>query len=117
MFPTWAPSLKVQRPGSGAYCLLSTGYLLVSSGRLVEQMRLLVACDAAEQKRFVEELREPVDDGVARLVGHARAELRLAFEECGQAFEERAAARQDEPAVVEVGGDLGLQLRERAVDD
>src|ERR1044072_9641389 len=86
-------------------------------GRLVEQVRLLVARDAAQQQWLVEELGETVDDGVAWVCGHARREFRLAAEKVGHAFEERAAAGQDEPAVVEVGGDFGLQLAERAVDD
>src|ERR1044072_854022 len=115
MFPIRPFNFKVS--GSEAYCLLSTVYcLLKGPGRLVEEVRLLVARDAAQQERLVEELGEAVDDGVARVFGHARREVRLTLEEVGQAVEERAAARQDEPAVVEVGGDFGLQLAERAVD-
>src|SRR5919198_5306446 len=119
----WAEGREQQAVWSSASrgCLLLCGLLPSMFSRLerarVEQVRLVVARDAAQQQGLVEELGEPPHDRVARLVGHVRVEARLALEELGHAVEERAAAGQDEPAVVDVGGDLGLELAERAVDD
>jgi hypothetical protein len=77
------------------------------SGFCIYQWRRFVARDAAEQQRLIEELRETAHGGEARLVCHANVESCFRFQVFIQTFEQRAAARQDNAAIMYVCGDFG----------
>ena len=76
----------------------------------------LISGDALEEFFVVEHLYEAVNGGVAGLFGNGNRQVREGAHILVDTLEQGSAAGEDDPAIVDVGGNLGAKFRKRVLD-